>query len=57
MADRAAECSSWDVPAKSISGANSPQKVVYPRCGVLESYVDFQRPVDHQASAYASEEI
>ena len=57
MADRPAKCSSCDVPAQVILEDNIPQKVVCPRCGMSESYGEFQRSVGHQASAYASKEL
>ena len=57
MADRPVKCSSCDVPAQVILEENIPQKVVCPRCGMSESYEEFQRSVGHQASAYASKEL
>ena len=57
MADNPVKCSGCDVPAQVILEEDTPQKVVCPRCGASESYVDFQRSVGNQASAYASEAI
>ena len=57
MADRPVKCSSCDVPAQVILEENIPQKGVCPRCGMSESYEEFQRSVGHQASAYASKEL
>lgn len=57
MADSPVKCSGCDVPAQVILEENTPQKVVCPRCGASESYVDFQRSVGNQASVYASEAI
>ena len=57
MTDRPVKCSSCDVSAQVILEEDIPQEVVCPRCGMSESYEDFQRSVGHQASAYASEEL
>jgi hypothetical protein len=57
MGDTPVKCSSCDVQAQVVLEGDTPKEVVCPRCGVSESYADFQRSVGHQASAYAAEEI
>ena len=57
MANTPVKCSSCNVPAQVTLEENIPQKVICPRCGMSESYEDFQRSVGHQASAYASKEF